>query len=147
MDGGPNFRRMGAGWRTSNESGRFEIYMRPFPGPSSPGEPDGRGGGQWQVSTAGGASPRWVPSGKELDYIAPDGTLMAAPIAVNSANLEPGRPVALFRTTIVGGGTDVGAGTNYDIARAGRILINTVLDDASSPITLLQNWHPERVGK
>ena len=70
---------------------------------------------------------------------------MAAPIAVNSANLEPGRPVALFRTTIVGGGTDVGAGTNYDIARDGRILINTVLDDASSPITLLQNWHPERV--
>ena len=126
----------------SNESGRFEIYVRPFPGPSSPGGADGRGGGQWQVSTAGGMSPRWGPGGKELDYIAPDGTLMAAPIAVNGANLEPGRPVALFRTRIVGGGTDLNVGTNYDIARDGRILINTVLDDAASPITLIQNWKP-----
>ena len=106
---------------------------------------DGRGGGQWQVSTAGGTSPRWQPGGKELNYIAPDGTLMAAPIAVTGANLEPGRPVALFRTRIHGGGTDVNVGTNYDIAQDGRFLINTVLDDASSPITLLQNWHPERV--
>jgi len=37
----------------SNESGRFEIYVRPFPGP----------GGQWQVSTAGGISPLWSRSG------------------------------------------------------------------------------------
>jgi hypothetical protein len=32
---------------------------------------------------------------------------------------------------------------NYDIARDGRILINTVLDDAASPITLIQSWNPE----
>ena len=88
-------------------------------------------------------SPRWGPGGKELDYIAPDATLMAAPIAVNGATLEPGQPVALFRTRIVGGGTDLGVGTNYDIARDGRILINTVLDDAAAPITLIQNWNPE----
>jgi eukaryotic-like serine/threonine-protein kinase len=80
----------------SNESGRYEIYVRPFPGPSSPSGADGRGGGQWQVSTAGGMYPRWGPGGKELDYIAPDGTLMAAPIAVNGVNLEPGRPVRCF---------------------------------------------------
>ena len=61
---------------------------------------------------------------------------------VNDATIEPGRPVALFRTRIVGGGIDFNAGTNYDVARDGRFLINTVLDDAASPITLLQNWKP-----
>src|SRR5437867_1122989 len=59
----------------SNESGRHEIYVRPFPGQSSPGGTGGRGGGQWQVSTAGGASPRWGAGGQELEYIAPDGTV------------------------------------------------------------------------
>jgi hypothetical protein len=101
-----------------------------------------RAGGQWQVAIAGGMTPRWGPGGKELDYIAPDGTLMAAPIPVNKATIEPGRPVSLFRTRIVGGGTVLNAGTNYDIARDGRILIDTVLDDVASPITLIQNWKP-----
>src|SRR5207244_10894865 len=114
----------------SNESGRHEIYVRPFPGP----------GGQWQISTAGGIYPRWGAGGKEVEYIGPDGTLMAAPIGVNGATIEPGRPVVLFRTRILGGGTNLDAGTQYDIARDGRILINTVLDNAASPITLLQNW-------
>ena len=127
----------------SNESGRYEIHVRPFAGPSAAGGADGRGGGQWQVSTAGGMHPRWGPGGTELYHIAPDGTLMAAPMAVTGRALEPGRPVALFRTRIVGGGTDLNVGTNYDIARDGRILINTVLDEAAAPITLIQHWQPE----
>ena len=53
----------------------------------------------------------------------PDGSLMAWPIAVSGATLEPGRPVALFRTRIVGGGRDANIGMNYDIARDGRFLI------------------------
>ncbi len=127
----------------SNESGRFEIHVRPFSGPAAPGAAEGRGGGQWQVSTTGGITPRWGPGGREILYLAPDGTLMAAPIAVRGATLEPGRPVALFRTRIVGVGTDLGVGTNYDIARDGRILINTGLDEATAPITLIQNWTPD----
>jgi eukaryotic-like serine/threonine-protein kinase len=117
----------------SNESGRYEIYVRPFP----------RAGGQWQVSTAGGINPRWGSGGKELDYIAPDGILMAAPIAIEDAAIEPGRPVALFHTRIFGGGTDVAVGPQYDVSRDGRFLINTVLEDVASPITLIQNWSPE----
>src|ERR1700686_343645 len=97
----------------SNESGREEIYVRPFPGP----------GGQWQVSTAGGISPRWAAGGKEGYYIAPDGTLMAAPMAVNGTTIEPGRPVPLFHTRIFGGGTENTVGTQYDVARDGRFLI------------------------
>ena len=50
----------------------------------------------------------------------------------------------IYDRRIVGGGTDVNLGVNYDIARDGRILINTVLEDASSPITLILNWNPEK---
>jgi Tol biopolymer transport system component len=118
----------------SNESGRYEIYVRPFP-PSS--------GGQWQVSTGGGTQQRWRPDGKELYYIAPDAKLMAVPIAVNGSTLEPGTPVALFQTRIFAGGGNVNVRQQYDVARDGRFLINVATDDAgASPITLLLNWKP-----
>ncbi len=67
---------------------------------------------------------------------------MAAPIMVTGATVAPENPVALFRARIVGGGAN-GAGREYDMSRDGRFLINTVLDDAAAPITLLQNWHPD----
>jgi hypothetical protein len=50
--------------------------------------------------------------------------------------------VALFQTRIYGGGVNLNSGPNYDVARDGRFLINTILDDAASPITLIQNWKP-----
>ena len=68
--------------------------------------------------------------------------MMAAPITAAGATLEPGAPVSLFPTRIFGGGVDNQLGRQYDVTRDGRFLINTVLDDASSPITLLQNWKP-----
>ena len=69
---------------------------------------------------------------------------MAAPIAASAAAIEPGTPVALFQTRVYGGGTDVNVGTQYDVSSDGRFLINTVLEDAASPITLLQNWAPTK---
>jgi Tol biopolymer transport system component len=126
----------------SNESGRNEIYIRPFAAPAASGAAANAAAGQWQVSTAGGIFPRWRPDGKELYYIGPNGEMMAAPITATGTTLEPGAPVALFPTRIFGGGGDNGQGRQYDVARDGRFLINTVLDDASSPITLLQNWKP-----
>ena len=95
------------------------------------------------MSTTGGSQARWRPDGKELYYIAPDGKLMAAPIAVNGATLDPGLPVALFQTRILGGGTDLEPGQQYDVTRDGRFLINTVLDSAAAPITLIQDWQPD----
>ena len=50
--------------------------------------------------------------------------------------------MVLFPTQIVGA-TESGTGRQYDVARDGRFLINTVLNEASAPITLLQNWRPE----
>ena len=70
--------------------------------------------------------------------------MMAAPVTVRSAALEPGTPVALFPTRIVGGGADIQQGRQYDVTRDGRFLINTVMDDAAAtPITLIMNWQPK----
>jgi len=113
----------------SNESGRFEVYARPFPGP----------GGQWQVSTGGGGSPRWRADGKELYYLAPDNKLMAVVVKAQGAALAAGTPEALFQTHM-----PVGVNRQqYDVARDGRFLINTELQDNSTePIHLLLNWKP-----
>ena len=131
----------------SNESGRDEIYVRPFVPPlvpnSAAGTAAGAAGGQRLVSTAGGIHPVWRPDGKELYYLNPAGAMMAAPITVTGATLEAGTPVVLFPTRISGGGVDAQQGRQYDVAPDGRFLINTVLDSAAAPITLLMNWHPE----
>ena len=134
---GKSFPRTGVGWRTCrmNRGG-----MRSMCGHSAETSSGTSAGGQWQVSTSGGISPRWRADGKELYYIAPDGKLMAAPITAKAATIEPGMPVALFQTRIYGGGTDINVGTSYDVSGDGRFLIDTVLEDAASPITLLQNW-------
>jgi len=124
----------------SNESERNEIYIRPFAAPTASGAPANPAGGGSQISTAGGIHPRWRPDGKELYYIGPNGEMMAAPIAATGTTLELGAPVALFPTRIYGGGLNNIQGRQYDVTRDGRFLINTVLDDASSPITLLMNW-------
>ena len=79
----------------SNESGRPEIYMRAFVPPGAAGTAAGAEG-QWQVSTAGGIHPAWRPDGKELYYLNPAAAMMAAPIAVTGATLEPGAPMMLF---------------------------------------------------
>jgi Tol biopolymer transport system component len=123
----------------SNESGRMEIYVRPFVSPSATG---GRAGGQWQLSTAGGAFPVWQPDGKELYYLDPAGTMMAVPITLTGTTPEPGAPIVLFPTRIYGGGVDIQQGRQYDVAPDGRFIINTELDSATTPITLLQNWNP-----
>ena len=127
----------------SNESGRQEIYIRPFAAPAASGAAANPAAGQWQVSTAGGIFPRWRPDGKELYYIGPNGEMMAAPITAAGTALAPGAPVSLFPTRIVGGGVIRFESRQYDVTRDGRFLINTVLDADAAPITLLQNWNPE----
>jgi len=126
----------------SSESGRMEIYVRPFVAPGAARTAAGAAGSQL-VSTAGGIHPVWRPDGKELYYLNPAGAMMAAPINVTGSTLAPGAPVVLFATSIVGGGVDVAQRRQYDIASDGRFLINRVLDSGAVPITLLQNWNPE----
>jgi eukaryotic-like serine/threonine-protein kinase len=129
----------------SNESGRNEIYVRPFRPPGEKVSDAVSASVQWQVSTSGGVAATWRPDGREIFYIDPSGAMMAAPITVSRDTLAAGTPVKLFQTKIFGGG-EQSLGRNYDVAPDGRFLIETLdtaLNSAAAPITLIQNWNPD----
>jgi serine/threonine protein kinase len=121
----------------SNESGRYEIYIQPFPD----------AGGQTQASTNGGAQVRWRRDGKELFYIALDGRLMAVPIRIasNPRTIEAGSPVPLFATRVGSASYPnnwlYDVNWQYDVSVDGqRFLMNTIIEEAPSPITVILNW-------
>ena len=68
----------------SDESGTWEVYVQTFPVP----------GAKRTISVGGGAEPQWRRDGRELYYLAPDGTLMAVPVSSTRRNLRrrPRRP-------------------------------------------------------
>jgi Tol biopolymer transport system component len=111
----------------SDESGRNEVYVVPFPGP----------GGKWQISTAGGSLPRWRHDGTEIFYLAPDNKLMAATVNGKGTNFEVGAIKPLFETRIAMGGR-----YRYAVSADGQqFLITTVQEQAASaPITVVLNW-------
>ncbi len=121
----------------SDKTGRFEIYVQPFPGPG----PDAR------VSIDGGTQVRWDPSGKELFFVAADGRLMAVPVRLVSKgeSVEPGRPVGLFATNMAGTATVVNR-QQYAVAPDGQsFVVNSALGGASTPpISVILNWKPTR---
>jgi len=109
----------------SDESGRFEIYAAPIPGP----------GGKRQISTSGGLLPRWRANGKEVFYIAPDQRLMAAEITAKGGEIETGGAHPLF------GPLPTSNGFQYDVSADGqRILAVTPRQTGSEPLTIVQNW-------
>jgi len=115
----------------SNESGRSEIYVQSFPGP----------GNKRQVSPAGGAQVRWRRDGTELFYIALDGQLMAVPIRLDPGGrlVDASAPVPLFGTRV--GGAVQPTAQQYIVSADGqRFLMNTVMEQAASPITIVLNW-------
>jgi serine/threonine-protein kinase len=70
----------------SNESGRFEVYVRPFPDVNK---------GKWQVSMSGGDLPLWAPGGKELFYRNGDSVMAVA--VQTEPTFKPGKTETLFR--------------------------------------------------
>ena len=130
----------------SNESGRFEIYVRTFPGED----------GKWLLSVAGGTQPRWRRDGKELYYIAPDDRLMAVPITPDASGrtLEIRAAVPLFRSSLVAaGGINVitiaaGPKQQYDVAPDGRFLMVVPAADSATPtpISIVIDW-PATLGR
>jgi len=116
----------------SNESGRFEVYIQPFPGP----------GAKQCVSTNGGMQPRWHPDGNELFYIAADGMLMAAPIHISRQPANIGAPAKLFPFRISRGSVMDIMRIQFALSPDGKqFLVNTnVENDAPSPITIATNW-------
>jgi len=71
----------------SNESRRWEIYVRPFPNVDR---------GRWQVSVGGGTRAAWARSGRELFYLDASNTLTAVPVALSGSTFSAGRPVKVF---------------------------------------------------
>jgi Tol biopolymer transport system component len=120
----------------SNESGRYEVYVQPFPGPAA----------GTVVSTGGGRQARWSRDGRELFYIAPDARLMVVSLRFrkDGRTVDPASPTALFQTRVsstVTGGSVV----EYDVSKAGTFLMNTlVVEQTAAPITLILNLARQR---
>jgi eukaryotic-like serine/threonine-protein kinase len=114
---------------SSDESGRWEVYVRAFPS----------GGARWQISTDGGVEPRWGRDGKELFYVAPDGTLMT--VAVQLAEFQASVPRALFKTRFAAFGADRWRPEYAPAGGGHRFLVNTLVDETEPlPVTILLNW-------
>ena len=107
----------------SNETGRLEIYVQPFPGP----------GPKVQVSVGGGTMPRWRRDGGELFYLAPDRRLMAVSVAQSGSRLETGPPRALFTLSTT---------SSYEPSPDGQRFLVTAVVSEASPITVILNWKP-----
>jgi serine/threonine protein kinase len=106
----------------SNDSGRFEIYVQPFPGP----------GARIPVSTSGGTQVRWRRDGKELFYIAPTGELTA--VSFDTARI--GKPVPLFLAH-VGAFQDISLPHYIPSSDGQRFLMDTVVEENAPPITVI----------
>jgi Tol biopolymer transport system component len=116
----------------SNESGRWEIYVQPYPGP----------GGKWQISTEGGTEPVWNPNGRELFYRSGD-KMMAADIATHPS-FTAGKPRVLFE-----GRYNPAPGTtpNYDVSPDGQRFLmikpSEQAEAAPTQINVVLNWFEE----
>jgi serine/threonine-protein kinase len=125
---------------SSDESGDYEVYVRPFPDVDA---------GRWQVSTAGGIHPQWSPAGRELFYLAvrPVGVAMMAVAVDSGETFRPSVPAELFQGEYYYGAT-VAAPDVYDIAPDGQrflmIMQRSAPGEAVRPdIVVVQNWFEE----
>jgi serine/threonine-protein kinase len=121
---------------TSNESGRDEVYIRPFPRTE---------GVARLVSIGGGSGPVWAPNGSTLYYRGADGNMMAVPVTLEPT-FTSGRPRTLFR--YAGVYRMSGTATAYDIHPDGKrfIMVSERKDAAATPrqqINIVLNWFEE----
>jgi serine/threonine-protein kinase len=119
----------------SNSSGRFEIYVRPFPA---------IGDGQWQVSTGGGVQALWAPGGRELFYRTPDGGLTSVRVTPESSTWTAGAPAPIFPGPYYLGGPNVSR--QYDVTPDGQrfVMIKEGSEtDFQRAIVVVQHWFEE----
>ncbi len=119
----------------SDESGRSEVYVRPFPGP----------GGKWQISNAGGQIPVWSHNGRELFFENLDNRIMETNYEGKNESFVPGKP-HLWSDLQLQPPT---SGWNYDLAPDGtRFAIFPVLKALTEEkevvhMTFLENFFDE----
>ncbi|HEV2494922.1 MAG TPA: protein kinase [Terriglobia bacterium] len=111
----------------SDESGRSEVYVVPFPGR----------GGKWQVSSSGGDWPVWVASGAELDYVTPDHKWMAVEVNGKGSDFSIGATQTLFGGKPLPGAVPLGLAETPD---GKKLLMPVEEEGASVPFTLVTNW-------
>ena len=116
----------------SNESGRYEVYVQPYPGP----------GGKWLISTEGGTEPAWNSNGRELFYRSGD-KMMAVDIATQPS-FTAGKPRVLFEGRYV---PTPATSPNYDVSPDGQrfLMLKPSEQEASAPtqINVVLNWFEE----
>jgi serine/threonine-protein kinase len=110
----------------SNESGRNEVYLRPFPGSDR----------RWQISTEGGTQAIWNPNGKEIFYRNGDRMMAVGLSATPEVALSA--PRLLFEQQYAyGAGITI---ANYDVSRDGQRFL-MVKDEASAGrLNVVLNW-------
>jgi len=115
----------------SNASGRPEIYVRPFPA---------GGGSPWPVSAQGGTSPTWRADGKELFFLAGDGSaILSAAVRTTVSGFESDAPRELFQVRGLSSGAEI---TVYDVTADGQrflIQLPTSTPDAAT-LTVVTEW-------
>ncbi len=130
----------------SDVSGRFEVYVRPYPGPGAP----------HQVSIDGGVSPAWHPGGRELFFVGPPDEAGPPSISVadidTRSSLRVGRPRTLFRFTPADLNISCVPVRCFDISPYGRqfYAVQHGPRQAPPPVThvgLITNWFVELQAK
>jgi Tol biopolymer transport system component len=116
----------------SNESGRPQIYLQPFPGP----------GPKVRVSIDGGTQVRWRSNGKEIFYIAADQRLMVVAIDLAAGAPVVGTPAPLFTTHLAPIRSI--SRQQYVVALDGQRFLMSSEQSPNSPITLILNWKGDR---
>jgi dipeptidyl aminopeptidase/acylaminoacyl peptidase len=115
----------------SDESGRYEIYVQPYPGP----------GGKWQISTDGGTEPVWAHNG-ELFYR--NGDKMMAVETATRSNFSADKPKALFE----GHYATYQTLPSYDVTPDGqRFLLAKPSEQGPQEINVVLNWFEELKGR
>jgi Tol biopolymer transport system component/tRNA A-37 threonylcarbamoyl transferase component Bud32 len=114
---------------TSNESGRFEVYVRSFPDPSS----------KVQVSVAGGGEPTWSADGRRL-YYRSGSSLLAARISLTPTFTLLGRDTILTNAHIAG---TTFFGANYDVTRDGKRVLAVLSGADDFQLVISPNWITE----
>jgi serine/threonine protein kinase len=108
---------------SSDESGRFELYVAPYPGP----------GGKWQISAAGAVTGWWTLGGKEIVFATPDRSMMSVTVRASGATFEVDAPKLLFTEPLMVDGT---------VTPDGRRFLLGVRPEADQdlPLTLVTSW-------
>jgi serine/threonine protein kinase len=114
---------------TSNETGRQEVYVQPFPAT----------GAQFQVSLGGGREPHWRKDGTELFYIGEGRTVTAVSMKLGGKSFQAEQPKRLFPLSILS--TFIVA-RSYEVSNDGQRFLTPVIPDGGSapPLTVDLNW-------